>query len=170
MYTTSTSRLTKPQNKDTNITKPDKGNGVVILDRKLHNNPIEEIISGTSKFEKLSEDPTLECEASLQRFLLKLKQKTFFNEIEYEKLYPFGSASACIYGTPKMQKFFSSDSFPKLRPIVSSISTFSYNLACFLCDIYSSLVPDDYSCKDFFLLFLKLRMQIFPKNFLFPTM
>ena len=158
MYTTSASGLTKPQNKDINITKLDKRNGVVILDRKLHNNPIEEIISGTSKFEKLSEDPTLECEASLQRFLLKLKQKTFFNEIEYEKLYPFCSAPACIYGIPKMQKFFSSYSFPKLRPIVSSISTFSHNLACFPCDIYSSLVPNDYSCKDFFLLFLKLRM------------
>ena len=55
--------------------KPDKGNGVVILDRKLYNNAIEEIISDTSKFEKLNEDPTLKREASLQRFLCKLKQK-----------------------------------------------------------------------------------------------
>ena len=54
--------------KDIVITKPDKGNGVVILDRKLYNNAIEEIISDTSKFEKLSEDPTLKREASLQRF------------------------------------------------------------------------------------------------------
>ena len=36
-------------------------------------------------------------EASLQRFLLKLKQKNFLNEIEYEKLYPSGSAPARIY-------------------------------------------------------------------------
>ena len=47
------------KNKDIVITKPDKGNGVVILDRKLYNNAIEEIISDTSKFEKLNEDPTL---------------------------------------------------------------------------------------------------------------
>ena len=67
--------LTK--NKDIVITKLDKGNGVVILDRKLYNNAIEEIISDTSKFEKLSEDPTLKRETSLQRFLRKLKQKTF---------------------------------------------------------------------------------------------
>ena len=63
------------KNKDIVITKPDKGNGVVILDRKLYNNAIEEIISDTSKFEKLNEDPTLKREASLQRFLCKLKQK-----------------------------------------------------------------------------------------------
>ena len=50
------------------ISKPDKGNGVVTLDRKLYNNAIEEIISDTSTFEKLNEDPTLKREASLQRF------------------------------------------------------------------------------------------------------
>ena len=57
-------------------------------------------------------------EASLQRFLRKLRQKNFFNEIEYDKLYPYGSASARIYGTPKMHKFSSSDSFPKLRQLL----------------------------------------------------
>ena len=111
---------------------------------------MEEIISESSKFEKLNEDPTLKCEASLQRFLRKLKQKKKFNEIEYDKLYPSGSAPARIYGTPKMHKFSSSDSLPKLRPIASSIGTFNYNLARFLCDLLSPLVPNDYSCKDTF--------------------
>ena len=46
------------KNKDIVITKPDEGNGVVILDQKLYNNAIEKIISDTSKVEKLSEDPT----------------------------------------------------------------------------------------------------------------
>ena len=79
------------KNKDIVITKPDKGNGVVILDRKLYNNAIEEIISDTSKLEKLNEDPTLKRRASLKRFLRKLKQKNFFDEIEYEKLHSPGS-------------------------------------------------------------------------------
>ena len=69
------------KNKDIVITKPDKGNGVVILDQKLYNNAIEEVISDTSKFEKLNEDPTLKCGASLQRFLHKLKQKTFLMKL-----------------------------------------------------------------------------------------
>ena len=63
---------------------------------------------------------TLKREASLQQFLRKLKQKKILSEIEYDKLYPSGSAPARIYGTPKMHKFSSSDSFPKLCPIVSS--------------------------------------------------
>ena len=46
------------KNKDIVTRKPHKGNGVVILDQKLCNNAIEEIISDTSKFKKLNEDPT----------------------------------------------------------------------------------------------------------------
>ena len=42
----------------------------------------------------------------------------------------------------------SSNTFPKLRPTVSSLGTFNYDLARFLCDLLSPVVPDDYSCKD----------------------
>ena len=70
------------RNKDVVITKPDKGNEVVVLDRKLYDNPIQEIISDTSQFGKLNEDPILKPEASLQRFLLNFKQKNFFNKNE----------------------------------------------------------------------------------------
>ena len=65
------------KNKDIVIMKPDKGNGDVILDQKLYNKAIEEIISDTCKFGKLNEDPTMKREAALQCFLRKLKQKTF---------------------------------------------------------------------------------------------
>ena len=65
-------------------------------------------------------------------------------------MYPSGSVPAHIYGTPKMHKFSSSDSFPKLCLIVLSIGTFNYNLARFFCDLLSTLVPNDYSCKDTF--------------------
>ena len=70
------------KNKDIKITKPDKGNGVVVLDRNFYNNAIEEIIADTSKFENPSQGPTLKREASIKRFLHKLKQKNFFNEIK----------------------------------------------------------------------------------------
>ena len=48
---------------------------------------------------------------------------------------------ACIYGTPKMHKFSSKDSFPKLSPTVLSVGTFNHNLACFLYNLLSPLVP-----------------------------
>ena len=63
-------------------------------------------------------------------------------------MYPSGFAPAGVYGTLKMHKFSSSNTFPKLCPIVSTIGTFKYDLARFLCDPLSPVVPDDYSCKD----------------------
>ena len=108
----------------------------------------------------------LKLDASIQPFLRKLKQKNFFNKIEYDKLYPPGSAPARIYDTPKMHKLESSDSFPKLRPIVSSIGTFNYNLARFLYDLLSPLVPNDYSCKDTFSFLSQIKNANLSKEFL----
>ena len=101
-----------------------------------------------------------------------LKQKNFFSQNEYDKLYLSGSAPARIYGTPKMHKFSPSDSFPKPCLIVSSIGTFNDNLARFLCDFLSPLVPNDYSCKDTFSFVSQIKNANLsnPKNFLFLTM
>ena len=49
-----------------------------------------------------------------------------------------------------MHKFSPSGTFPKLRPIISPLGTFNYDLAHFLSDLLSPVVPDDYSCKDSF--------------------
>ena len=76
-------------------------------------------------------------------------------------MYPAG-----IYGTPKMRKFSSSDSFPNLHPIVSSISTFNYDLARFLCDLLSPLVPNVYSCKDTFSFVSQIKNANLSQKFL----
>ena len=65
-----------------------------------------------------------------------------------------------------MHKFSSSDSFPKLRPIVSSIGTFNYNLVRFLCDLLSPLVPNDYSCKDTFSFLSQIKNANLSRTFL----
>ena len=80
--------------------------------------------------------------------VVECKSLKICNENVYDKLYPSGSAPARIYGTPKIHKFSPSDTVPKLHPIVSSIGTSNYDLARFLCDLLSPIVPDNYSCKD----------------------
>ena len=146
--------------------KRDKGNEVAILDRTLYDNGIQEIISDTSKFEKLIKDPTLKREASLQHFLCKLKHKNFFSENEYDKLYPSGFAPAYIYRTSKMYKFSSSDSFPILRPIVLSIYTFNYNFAHSLCNLLSPLVANDYLCNNTFSFVSQIKNANLSRKFL----
>ena len=81
-------------------------------------------------------------------------------------MYPSGFVPARIYGTPKMRKFSSSDSFPKSLPIVSSIGTFNFNLGCFLCDLISHLVPNDYSCKEAFSFASQIKNANFSTKFL----
>ena len=81
-------------------------------------------------------------------------------------MYPSGSALAPLYGTPKMHKFFSSDSFPKLYPSFSSIGIFNCNLARFLCDVLSSLAPNGYSCKDTFSFVSQIKKTNLSRKFL----
>ena len=65
-----------------------------------------------------------------------------------------------------MHKCSSSDSFPKLHPIVSSTGTFNYNLAHFICGLLSPLVHNDYSCKDTFSFVSQIRNANLSKKFL----
>ena len=92
-------------NKDIVITRPDKGSGIVILDKTFY----EEKILRLTKFRKLNEDPTLTREGQLQRFLRKIKDKGLFDDNTYKKIYPSGSKPATIYGLPKTYKLLSND-------------------------------------------------------------
>ena len=65
-----------------------------------------------------------------------------------------------------MHKFSSSNSFSNPRPIVSSIGTFNFNLARFLCDLCSPSVPNGYSCKDTFTFVSQIKNANFSKKFL----
>ena len=97
---------------------------------------------------------------------MKQKIHFFFNENEYDKLYPSGSAPALIYGTPKLHKFSSSNSYPKLHWVVSSIGAFNYDLVHFLCDPLSPVPPDDYTCKDSFSFVSQIKNLNLSGNFL----
>ena len=81
------------------------------------------------QFKKLEDNPTLTREGQLQRFLGKIKDKNIFDENAYKKIYPCGSKPATICGLPKTHKMlFDSDDF-SLRPTISSIGIYNYNLA-----------------------------------------
>ena len=99
-------------------------------------------------------------------FYISWNKEIFFNENEYNNLHLSGSALTRIYGTPKMHKFSSSNSFPKLRPIVLSIGTFNYNLAHLLCNIFWPLAPNDYSCKDTFSFVSQIKNANLSRKFL----
>ena len=139
------------KNKDIVTTRPDRGSGVVILDKQFYKEKILRLISDVNKFRKLNEDPALTREGQLQRFLRKIKDKGLFDDNTYKKIYPSGSKPATIYGLPKTHKLLSND-FQDLsfRPIVSSIATYNFNLAKFLSELLDPVIPNEYCAKDSF--------------------
>ena len=132
------------------ITKPDKGNGVVILNQKDYGSMMHELLCDGTKFNILVKDVTISREAKLQRYLLQLKKKGFFTKAEYDKVYPSGSSVARAYGLPKMHKIKSESDRLKLRHIVSSIKTYNYELSSFLGKLSSPCIYKDYSADDTF--------------------
>ena len=94
------------------------------------------------------------------RFLRTLKnEKKCLNNIDYKFTYLSCSPPAKTYGTPKMHKLTDSDSFPKLQPIISSLGTYNYNLAKYLCNLLSPHLPEQYYVKDNFT-FVELKWVI----------
>ena len=92
-------RLVSPKlrdNKDILITKLDKDNGVIIVNRAMYLSSLYEIINGTSKFLKLPSDPAIGREGKLQRFLPTLNKKDFFSKEQYKSIYPSSSQPAML--------------------------------------------------------------------------
>ena len=60
---------------------PDKGNGVVIMNRKQYDKVIYDILEDNSEFKKLKKDPTLIKEGQLKQFVRTSKK----NKVSFMK-------------------------------------------------------------------------------------
>ena len=133
------------------ILKPNKGSGVVILDKTDYVNKMNNILDNETKFQKISDvngyDIARNLEQKLRKYLLAIKKKGVISQEVYSKLYPNGSTVCMIYGLPKIHK----ENLP-LRPVLSAIGTHNYNLAKYLTDIITpvSNSKNCYSAKDTF--------------------
>ena len=70
-------------NREIIVLKPDKENGVVIMDHKVYKDCRLNIINNKTKFKNLVKNPTLSREGKLQQFLRKLKSKGSLDETTY---------------------------------------------------------------------------------------
>ena len=133
------------KNENIIICRPDKGSGVVIMDRSDYIAKLETIVGDTSKFVQLPDDPTDQREARLQRYLYSLKKKGCLDETTYSEIRPTGSTPARLYGLPKTHK-----QGTPVRPIISSIGTYTYGLAKFLVKVLQPVCTSEHSVKDSF--------------------
>ena len=143
------------------IQKADKGNTVVIVDRSSYIQKMEELLSDTSKFTKVSFNPKhkvnkelrhiIDMEETIKHVLDDLLQNEYLSEEDYQKMKPTGSRPGIMYGLCKVHKGITVGSLvPPFRPILSAIRTCSYSLAKFFVPILKEYTINEYTIKDSF--------------------
>ena len=143
-------RILKTLKDDPNIViiEPDKGNGLVILDKLDYNQKMMDILNNSDKFKKLDGDPvkiTIKRENCIKNFLRQLKKENIIDATLYSSLRPTGFRPGILYGLPKVHKL----DIP-LRPILSSINSHSYNIAKYLVSLLRPFSINQYSINDSF--------------------
>ena len=130
------------------IIKPDKGNGVVILDKINYVSKMDDILQDSDKFVLINEDwfkVIIQHEDRINRFLSGLLQDSINDKNLYDHLRIPSSKPGILYGLPKVNK----DGLP-LRPILSSIGTCGYGPAKFLVPHIEPLTRNEFTVKDSF--------------------
>ena len=137
-------------NQDIVILRPDKSNGVVLMDNITYKSKMHELLNDESKFKQLTSDTWKVRERQLQRFLRKLNNKGYFDESIYDYIYPAGSPPSRLYGTQKIHQIKEKSDIPSLRPIVLSTNNHNYNIPSYLCELLTPFIPAGYCTKDSF--------------------
>ncbi len=117
---------------------------MIILNKKDYIDKTESILNDKSKFKLINGDwfkYIISLEDKLNRNLRKIKNK--LTDATYNFLFASGSTPGILYGLPKVHK----DGCP-IRPILSAINTFNYNLAKFVVPILSELTTNQYTIKN----------------------
>ena len=147
------SQALKDLKQDTNVilSRPDKGRGIVIMDKQEYISKVEDILSDQTKFTAITEEAhkvVTRAEDRLINLLRTLKKDKIITSDTYKYIYPSGSSPGIMYATPKTHK--KRDQGTPVRPILASIGTFNYNLAKFFVPLLDPLTRNEYTIKDSF--------------------
>ena len=129
------------------ITRPDKGRGVVILNKADYDAKMVDILSDTSKFRKIELQDhfkyTIKIEDKINRHLKKFVTNKSITQPQYNELYCSGTQPGVMYGPPKTHKHNT-----LLRPILAAYKTPSYNIAKFLVTLLQDHTTNEYTIKN----------------------
>ncbi len=116
----------------------------MILNRKDYIEKTENILMDKTRFKIIKGDwfeHMISLEDKLNRQLRKIKNK--LTDVTYNFLFASGSTPGILYGLPNVHK----EDCP-IRPILSALNTFNYNLAKFFVPILSHLTTNQYTIKN----------------------
>ena len=144
--------------------KSDKGNSVVILNKKDYTERMEQLLSDTTKFKKLNVKPgkdynfLINQELRISRTLKEIRDRGAMTDKLYQRLNPTGTQPSVLYGLAKVHKPLV-DNIPKLRPILSAINTPTYKLSQYMNKLLKPFTTNEYTARDSFAFANDIRMQ-----------
>ena len=78
--------IIKNLRKELVILKPDKRNGIILIETNNYYTAVENLFSDKSKFKEIHEDPTAASLSSIQRYLKKLNNRNELNDAVFKKI------------------------------------------------------------------------------------
>ena len=130
------------------ILKPDKDQGIALINKNDYYNSMERLFNDTIKFMLLQEDRTLRNLSTVQTYLNTLQKR---NEITLEDknlMRPKFARIGRAHGLPKIHKDY--QDIPPFRPIVDTTSTPYYGIEKYLSSLLNPLIINNYSIEDSF--------------------
>ena len=86
------------------ILKPDKGQGIVLIDKTGYYNSMERLFNDTRKFTLLQEDPTLRNLSTVETYLNTLHKRNEINIEDKNLMRPKFAQIGCAHGLRKIHK------------------------------------------------------------------
>ncbi|CAI2738933.1 unnamed protein product [Dicrocoelium dendriticum] len=131
------------------LSRPDKGTGVVLLDKEDYINKLEKVLSDESKFSRMigEKDQTERIENQIIKSLRDLRNNGHISNTLYDSLKPSGTNVPRLYGLPKIHK-----TGVPLRPILSMVNSPYHAVAQWLVEILEPVRQrlTHYSLRDTF--------------------
>lgn len=134
-------------NDNIKVLKFDKGQGVAILNTNDYLSKLHTIVDDASKFSLVNSNsdnlmtnhPVIKNQNKLN-YLLKNNVKPFVSEKIFKEISPKSSQPGKLYGTAKVHK-----ANVPIRPILASYNTAEYNLAKYLNQFITPIIPAQFS-------------------------
>lgn len=149
------------------VCKPDKGRGVVIIDKDTYLTQMNKILSDATKFELLDvsfSKYTIKIEDKINNFLRKLKSLKAITSEVYSSLFCSGTNPGILYGLPKIHKADFSSKF-QFRPIFAAYNTPCYNISKFLVPYLSPLTKNEYTVDNSYTFVSQLSKVRYSNNY-----
>lgn len=116
--------VTKVRDSDLVISKADKGNCLVIMNRPVYNNKVIDFLDSNG-FSRLESNPSLRYFSKLKSVVKAYSHLKLYNH--YYEVIPMNPQTPRLYGLPKIHKA----DIP-IRPVVSFTNSYAHKLALFL--------------------------------------